>query len=97
MKSQYYTHVELISHVVATHEATNPNWTARDTLNFLKSHNVDPHESYGVRCGSNLCQAGKGLAARRLHSNDIRRASLGWKIKSSNYNCYEQKLTRGLR
>ncbi len=68
--------------MVATYEEVQQGWTARDTLNFLLKNKVDPHQSYSTRCRSTLCKAGLGLAASRLHDNDLRRAAKGYKVKS---------------
>jgi hypothetical protein len=76
-----YTYEELVSHQVAIYEETVPSWKARDTLNYLKSNNVEPHESYGLRCHSTSMCAGKGLAASKLHANDMKRKARGWKVK----------------
>ena len=81
LENKNYTYEELISHMVAAAEEVDPNWTARNTLSFLKSNHVNPHKSYGIRCRSTLCLAGKGLAAARLHATDMKRAAKGWKVK----------------
>tara|TARA_R100000008_G_C3518635_1_gene132764 strand:- start:82 stop:285 length:204 start_codon:yes stop_codon:yes gene_type:complete len=62
-----YTPTEHFSYMVASYEEIFPKWTAKMTFDFLKANEIDPYESYCVRCSSTSMKAGKALAAARMN------------------------------